>query len=1353
MDNLSKLIADLSPEDLSRLAMQFSQKSEAVAVNQSIPKRKQQNNLPLSFAQQRLWFIERLLPEGAIYNMAFGVRLIGSLNVDALERSFGEIIRRHEVLRTSFPIVDGTPVQHIAPAGPINLRVIDLSALDHGQREDKVRALNALEEQKPFDIASGPLMRMMLLKISEQEHVLLLTMHHIINDGWSTGVLVKEVAEFYRAYSLGEAPQIEELPIQYGDYALWQRESLQGEVLEAQLAYWRENLAGAPAAIDLPTDKPRPTVKTSSGAEKSVFMGNGLLHRLKSFSQQEGVSLFMLMLAAFKVLLYRYTSQEDILVGTPIAGRNRSEMERLIGFFINTLVLRTDLSGDPTFYELLGRVRKVALGAFKHQDIPFEKLVEELQPERDTSREPLLQVVFVVQNAPTEPLQLPGLTLSSLPATSSSSEFDLTLVINESGEDVGASINYATDLFEERSIERLLRHYHTLLEDIVTNPGKRISRLSLLSEAERAQLLPHFSGEESTHKNTACIHELFQQQVEQSPDAIALAYEGEQLTYKELNERANQVAHYLISRGVKAETLVGICMERGFEMIVGLLGVLKAGGAYVPLDPAYPKARLEYMVRDSGAELILTQQRLIEQMPETSAEKVSIDGQWEEISRQSRENTASKVDADNLAYVMYTSGSTGEPKGVMVQHKGLVNLSYAQGELFDVSPEDRVLQFASISFDASISEIMMALSRGARLCLARQSELIPGPEFVKMLEREKISNVTMPPSALAVMPEAELKEMKTLIVAGETCSAEIVRKWKKGRRMYNAYGPTETSVCATAGECEGGNRRPDIGEAIKNTNVYILDKEMEIVPVGVSGEIYVGGEGLARGYKGRAEVTADKYRPNPHGGKGERMYATGDIGRRRDDGKIEYIGRKDEQVKVRGFRIETGEIESALIQHEFVRDAVVSLYNAGNGNNQLIGYVVPEREHEISASDLKQFLSQRIPEYMLPAAFISLSSIPLTPNGKVDRRNLPLPDLQRLRVQKDCVAPSTESEMAVAAIWKDVLGLSEVSIDESFFDIGGHSLSLVQVQSRLNSRFETDVAMIELFRYSTIRRLAEYLDQAELSSDSALRKPPSLLAELRAGDSDHPLFLIHGMGGGIFNYRDLASQFDGNQAVYGIQAMGLDGSEEPFDRVELMASHYIEVMRERQPEGPYFLGGASFGGLVAYEMAQLLSAQKQKVDFLALIDTPGPGQMPERPEGDANILSSLLGNVISLPADQLQMLDPDEQIVFALEQMRAANVLPSGIGFTEAKRILKIWRTNAEAMFDYVPRPYTGRVTFFRAVDRSGGYPPNPESPWIDMAGDGIEIHVVPGNHNTMLLNPNAETLVRKLKGCISRAF
>ncbi|MDQ3652504.1 MAG: amino acid adenylation domain-containing protein [Acidobacteriota bacterium] len=961
-DDASERRAKLSPAKQALLEKRLRGEFRDDAKLQVIPRRAEKNLVPLSFAQQRLWFLDQLKPGSPFYNVPKAMRMSGALNVEALQRTLETLVARHESLRTTFASVESKTVQVITPSLSLGLPVVDLSDLSESEREVEALRLAAEEAFRPFDLARGPLVRATLLRLGREDHVLLLTLHHIISDGWSMGVLFRELGALYEAFSQGRPSPLRELPIQYADYAVWQREWLRGEVLEKQLSYWKRQLGDNLPVLDLPTDHPRPPVQSFRGTYRHLALPKNLSASIKALSQREGATLFMTLLAALQTLFARYTGQDDVVVGSPIANRTRIETEGLIGFFVNTLVMRGDLSGDPTFRELLSRAKETALGAYAHQDLPFEQLVEELQPERDLSNNPLFQVIFALQNARPSPLQLAGLTLSQLGVKRVTSKFDLALFMWEESEELKVTLEYSTDLFEAETITRMLGHFQNLLSEIVADPDQRLSQLSILSETERNQLVVEWNNTATEYPREKAVHQLFEEQVALRPDAVAVVFGGAQVSYRELNRRANQVAHYLQGRGVGPEVRVGIMIERSVEMVVGLLGILKAGGAYLPLDPAYPRERLSFMIEDAGVPVLLTQARLLDSVPVHNAEVVCIDRDWEGISAESTDNPSSGATAESLAYVIYTSGSTGRAKGVAVTNRSIVRL-VRNTNYVDFTAEEVFLQFAPVSFDASTFELWGCLLNGARLVVfpAHTPSL---EELSRVLIAERITTLWLTAGLFHQMVDGHvegLRGVRQLLAGGDVLSVSHVEKLLREVpqcRLINGYGPTENTTftcCHTIITGTPLNGSVPIGRPVANTQVYVLDSRLQPVPVGVPGELYIGGDGLARGYLNRPELTAERFIAHPFSDEAEgRLYRTGDQVRYLKDGTLEFLGRLDSQVKVRGYRIELEEIEAVLNEHTRVEQAIVIAREDGVGDKRLIAYVTqhaePTASEEQSAS-------------------------------------------------------------------------------------------------------------------------------------------------------------------------------------------------------------------------------------------------------------------------------------------------------------------------------------------------------------------------------------------------------------------
>lgn len=1044
---------------------------------------------PASFAQQRLWFIEQLVPEASLYTIPLVFRLNGSLNRSILEQSLQAIVSRHESLRTTFEFVDGQLMQAISCNLQISLPLIDLQTLPAATRESI--ALQEIRQaiEQPFDLHQGPLLRVKLWQISEQEHLLLILLHHIIFDEWSSGVLIRELGAFYGTIISNQSASLPELPIQYADFSHWQREWLQGEVLNSQLSYWRQQLKDI-STLNLPAAAPRQTVQSYQGAIQFLELPQSLLDAIEALSQQAGATLFMTLLAAFQTLLHRYSGQTDIAIGSPIANRHRSELEGLIGFLVNSLVLRTSLEGNPTFLELLDRVREVTLAAYAHQDLPFEKLVEELQPIRNLGQNPLFQIVFALQNTPIEQLELPGLTLSSIEFETKTTRFDLEVYVWKCTDNfrslwgtgwqqtdgLRGVVVYNTDLFEAEAIASLRQHFQTLLESIVATPDAHLSALPMLAKQEQQRLLANWNNTQTNYPQL-CIHQQFEAQEQQQQDAIALQFSDQRFTYRELNQGSNQLARYLQKLGVCAEMPVGICLQ-GAEAIAAMLAVLKAGGAYVPLDLSYPIDRLHFMLKDAEISIVLSQEKSADTLRMDGVKVICLEQEWAAIAQESEKNLSVDCSANQLAYVMYTSGSTGISKGVMVPHRAVMRL-VCETNYLQIEPGDRIAQVANLAFDAATFEIWGALLNGAEVIgIDREITLSP-VNFAAELQQQKVNILFLTTALLnqtvSQVPNA-FRSLKTLLFGGELANVDRVRsilKFGKPQHLIHVYGPTENTTFSTWYEVEELNYAATIaiGQAISNTQVYLLDANLNPVPAGVMGEIYLGGDGLAIGYLNRPELTAEKFISSPFD---SRLYRTGDRAFYRSDGNLEFLGRNDHQVKIRGYRVELGEIEAILAQHPLVQTAIVTVREI-EGDRQLIAYFV-SNSSQPTERELRDFLKAKLPVYMLPAAFVELDTLPLTMNGKVDQRSLPVPSMTQPELVQ--AVPQTSLEKSIAQIWSQLLG-REVGVHDNFFERGGHSLLATQLVSRIRDRFRVELPLRTVFETPTIAQLASQIEAVQ----------------------------------------------------------------------------------------------------------------------------------------------------------------------------------------------------------------------------------------------------------------------------------
>ncbi len=1334
-------------------------------------------NLPLSFAQQRLWFLDRLLPEKSAYNIPAAWRLQGRLEVPALERSLNALVARHEALRTRFAVCEGEPVQVIEAPHAMALPLADLSAMEPDERAAREREIADSAARQPFDLEAGPLLRARLLRLAPEEHVLLLNVHHIASDGWSMGIIERDLSADYAAFSKGRESQLPELPIQYADYAVWQRERLQGEVLKSQLDYWKSQLANI-NTLELPTDRPRPPVASYEGAHLHFDLPAPLTEALKALCRREGATLFMTLLAAFQVLLYRYSGQPDIAVGSPIAGRGRSELEGLIGFFVNTLVLRTDLSGNPQFRELLARVRENSLDAYTHQDLPFEKLVEELAPPRDMSRNPMFDVMFALQNAPGTALALEGVEVSLLPLQRYSAKLDLTLVVQESAQGLQASWEYASDLFDAPTIDRMARHFQALLEAVVADPGQRIGELPLLTESERQRVLVQWNDTAADYPGDRCMHKLFEAQTARTPEAVAVVFEDRELTYAELNARANQLANYLIALEVGPEVLVGLCVERSLEMVVGLLGILKAGGAYVPLDPGYPSERLAFMLEDTGARIVLTQGKYSAALSCTGARVVCLDQDWPVIQGQSTETIVSGAGAENLAYMIYTSGSTGQPKGAMIPHRAVVNhLRWMHGK-FPMNERDCVLQKTPFSFDVSMWEFFAPLSVGARLVMAHPAGHQDPAYLANMIVRHQVTVLQLVPSLLRMLLDTpEFKSCHSLrhvFCGGEAMTGDIARRFfaTLGADLHNMYGPTEAAIDTLSYTVprEHIDEAVPIGRPVANTQAYVLDGHGQPQPIGVPGELYLGGGQVGRGYHGQPELTAEKFLPDPFSiVPGARMYRTGDLARYRPDGNIVFLGRTDYQVKIRGYRIELGEIEAALARLAQVQEAVVVVREDELGNRSVVAYVVPAAGQANAPRDLRSVLKQNLPDYMVPSAFVMLDTLPLTPSGKVDRGALPATDSAR-RLKAVYAPPRTEWELKLANIWQKVLRVEKVGVDDNFFDLGGHSLMIVQLIHEINRTHKVSLSVPEVFRNPTVQQMAAMIDKQPPTS----KRQPSVI-QLREGRTEVPVYFIYA---GPDEFR-LAQWIGGSHPVFGIDVPWplawrnavSENRRSAFPTMDQFVAPYVAALSAHARSSPCVLAGHSFAGLIAFEAAHQFQKRGGKVEMVFLLDSwarvPSPYQVAWhnlwdcwKPASDGlredqharstiarvrrswRITRWLFGQAKNRlrPFFSRPKLNPNDLTTSLDEQ---GMLLPGWL----ATRLQKMLQKS------YHPRPLNSRGTLFRADsqdERAAVHGIDESLGWKNLFARGLEIIPITGDHLS-IIREHDSVLARELGQVMER--
>ncbi len=1328
--------------------------------------------LALSSAQQRLWLLHRLGMGGRSYNIPLAYRFDGPLDASLLSRCLQELVNRHESLRTVFREGEGDAVQEVQHHVNAHLELQDLTGLSTQQCSEEVTRWIKTEAHRQFDLATGPLFRTRLLRLSEREYVFVLIVHHIVFDGWSEGVFFNELRGLYAAFSRNQPSPLAELPIQYVDFAAWQKEQLESDAQEEELAYWQEQLAGAPPVLELPADRPRPNEASQQGNTISEVFSSSLVAKLKELANGEEATLYMTLLAAFKVLLYRYTSQEDLVVGSVVANRNRRELEELIGFFVNTLALRTDLSGSPSFRELLQRVRQVTLDAYAHQELPFDRLVEVLQPERSLSHSPLFQVMFVHQNYRQDGLELPGLKVTPVDVEHGTSKFDLTMFTYDEPDGLKVAVEYSTDLFDRDRIERLLGHFRMLLEGIVADPDERIGYLPLLTEQERHQLLVEWNDTKTDYPRDKCIHQLFEEQVERTPDAVAVVFEGEELTYRQLNEQANRLAWHLQSLGVKHETLVAICVERSLEMAVGLLGILKAGGAYVPLDPTYPEQRLAFMLQDTQAPVLLTQERLRSRLPDYDGRTAFLDRIDEVCQGEDGGTPTRSVSAESLAYVMYTSGSTGQPKGTSVPHCGVVRL-VIETNYIQLGPEETILQYAPLAFDASTLEIWGALLNGGRLSIYPPG-LSSREELVRHIRTSKVTTLWLTAGLFHQLEDNHLSELtgvRQLLTGGDVVlPGRVLAALKRlpSTCFINGYGPTENTTFTC---CHGMTSPNDVGDSVSigrpiaNTRVYVVDRNLQLVPIGVSGELCTSGDGLAREYFHCPELTRKKFVPNPFDSSpGDRIYRTGDHVRWQRDGTLEFLGRMDQQVKIRGFRIELGEVEAALNEHVLLDDVAVVAREDTLGAKRLVAYVVRADQEQPTITELRRSLSERLPDYMIPDTFVFLDALPLNANGKLDRKNLPAPDQSRPDLKEAFVAPRTELEEALAEIWCDILGTDQIGIHDNFFEMGGHSLWLIRLATRVQALIGRDISIGKLYELNTIANQAEFL-----SAESSTNQPcVSSLLRLRGGDAKPPLIFMPDASGHPFIDQSIIDNLPGDQPIYAVRLATCASDATRLIALKSVAAECAAVLARSAVKKPFVLVGYSYGGLVAYELACQLKASGQPPLDAIVIDT---GPSPSRNTSLLHGLQIGWWFAKNLPWWFYQNMADDKirhQLKRSLhfckylwqrcrgrspemceEKWRASHEIMSNDRLTTLEKEIMLERI--DGFFRYQPPPYPGHVTVFCAHVRPLYHSLEPDLGWRSVDVGTLDIVHIPGNHTSILRPPHSNALAKGLTAVLER--
>jgi amino acid adenylation domain-containing protein len=1315
---------------------------------------------PATAAQRRLWILDHILPNPEVYNVGFLVRVQGQLDTDALRFALEQVESRHEVMRVHFETEDGLPFQVVGDVRSFDLPIVDLRDKPEGERRGIATAESTacLTARIPLD--GDRLWRSKLYRTGTDEFLLWINVHHAITDGWSWGVFFKDLEAYYEAARSNTAPRLRPMPIQYGDFASWQGEWRTTDAFREQVAYWKKALAPPITTLDLPFSKPRPVWQTFKGAVLRFELPKKLVSAIDRLSRQESATRFMVGLAAFQAVLHRYTGQDNLLLGTPVANRNRSEVEPLVGLFVNTVVLRTDLSGDPTFQELLERVRQTRLGAFAHQDVSLEALIEELRPARDTSRQPFFQAAFYYQNVNIVPERFSRFKLSVLPVHNGTAMFDLRLVL-EDGPFGGlwGWIEYNTDLFDEAHVQQLVGHFVTVMDAAATNPTTPISQLPLLTSAERQRIVSEWNETAGDYPAADCLPDAFARRAIESPNAPALIVGNKTTTYRQLHERSNRLAHYLKTRGVKPGDLVGVCLKRSADMVAAVLAVTKVGAAYVPLDPTYPKDRLAFMLEDANAKLVLSQWALLDRLPADPSRVVNLDQIEGELAKLPNSDLERTHTPDAVAYVIYTSGSTGKPKGVVVRHRAAVNTIDWVNQTFGVGPKDRLLFVTSLSFDLSVYDIFGVLGAGGSLRIADEHELKDPSRLADLLRGDGITMWDSAPAALQQLVPffanaAPSSNLKLVMLSGDWIPVTLpdqVRSAFPNARVMALGGATETAIWSNWFRVETVDPTwPSIpyGKPIRNARYHVLDAHLQSVPIGVPGELHIGGVCLADGYLNRPELTAERFIPDPFRA-GERLYKTGDLACYLLDGNIEFLGRIDHQVKVRGFRVETGEIEAALAQHQAVRDAVVKPFRDDTGNIALAAYVV--RKSSVNSADLCRHLRQGLPEYMVPGAFVFLAELPMTPNGKVDRAALPVPDAPAaVAASSAYVPPANDAEKAIQALWEEVLGARPVSVTARFEDLGGHSLNAAQLVSRIETRLGHKVPLEALFTAPTVRELAAIIQRK-------LELGTGCVVPLNEDGTQPPLFLIAGAGGHVFTFHKFARLLGPDFPAYGMKAIGVDGTEPPLDRVEVIAQRYVDEIIKVRPRGPYILGGYSVGGLMALEVAQRLQQRGLEVAKVIAFDTMAPGYPRRMPVPIrfaihiANFLSHRGERKWTYLAQRFKNIRHRLLRTFGLGHWDLPS--PLNVGGLSEQTLKKVWAALERARMYYWPDgPFDGPIVLVRSELREHWAATRLDDPlkgWARWTTQPVQVVSVPAGHMEIFAEDNLELLVRQMRDVI----
>ncbi|PCG87621.1 non-ribosomal peptide synthetase [Streptomyces sp. WZ.A104] len=1359
MTGLADRLAGLTPAQRALLDRRMRERTAGTVTNAPVPRRKRENRVPLTVDQERIWLIHQFDPEDPVYNVYFASRLHGELDTDALQRAVDAFVQRHEAMRTTFEQDGHAPVQVIHPSMAVPLRHQDLRSVPEERREAEMTLLATEELRTPFDLVKGPLLRIALLRLGDREHVLVGTVDHLVWDRGSMGIFNAEIAEFYSAFATGREPRLAPVEVHYPDYSEWQPQWLREEVRRKHLPYWKKQLEGADLVLELPTDRPRPPLQTANGARYQFPLTPELTQAVRDLAKREDVTVNIALLAAWQLILHRLTGQQDIVVGTTSSTRSRPETEPMIGYFLTMLPLRTTVRPEMTVRELLQATRTTMMGAFDHHDIPFGTLLDELDLDRDPSRTPIYQTSFIlVDFLHEEETPMAGLRVEELMLDNATAKDDVLLGFFDdpalADDHFHGMLEYNTDLFDESTMARTARQIVRVLEQMSKDAGRSVRDLSLLGPDEAQTLLVEWNRTGTPREEGVALDTLVRRQALATPGAVAVSCGDERLTYAELLERAGRLASHLQERGVRPETVVGVCLERSVDLVVALLGVVMSGGAYLPLDAGYPAQRLATMTGDAGAAFLLTRSELLESLAGCPGERICLDTDAETVAAAPAVPAEPAAGEDRLAYVIYTSGSTGRPKGVEVTHRNLANLLLAMAAETGLGPGDTLTAVTPVTFDIAGLELYAPLISGARVHVVRKEEAVDGRRLAALLDETGATVMQATPATWQLLVEAGWRSDGSLrvLVGGEALPPALAERLVAGPgRTWNVYGPTETTIWSTAHRLDSGTEQVSIGRPLDNTRVYVLDERLEPVPVGIPGDLYLGGTGVARGYRGRPALTAERFIPDPFGTTpGARLYATGDKARLREDGTLVFLGRDDGQVKLRGFRIELGEIEARLAEHPAVRRAVALVREDRPGDKRLTGYVVAADGDggAPGAEELREHLRRFLPDYMVPSAIVTLDAFPLNTSGKIDRRALPEPVIERDAASY--VPPRDAIELEVAHIWEDVLGVRPIGLHDRFFDLGGHSLLVLRLMAEIEKRFGQQLPMAAIFRGATVERFARmlregYQDEADVH-----------LVEIGSGTTGTPVFFAHPAGSEVVCYMPFAGLMaGGDRPLYALASPPPADGVLPYADFGARAAAYADLIREVQPEGPYTVAGWCYGGTNAFAVAGELERTGAEVSVV-MMDSHPPAEVAEGSEPDpADIVEAVAANLqwdygdALKSVEELREMTPDEHLDYLLAIARASDYLPPDAGREQVRDILDLWVANLRLVWNFRPLHVRGRVTLIRAAEETY----DSTEAWRELTtGGDLDVRVVEGNHYTMMRHPYIEGVATILNEVVESA-